>query len=67
MSKLKFLTVSEVAKMFGVVPTTITARIRKGIIKGAVKVTPQFWLIPESSLEDIEIMYQKARTSKPKD
>ena len=62
----KFLTVSEVAKMFGVVPTTITARIRKGIIKVQLK-SPQFWLIPESSLEDIEIMYQKARTSTPKD
>lgn len=61
MSNLKYLTVTQVAEMLDVAPTTVTRHVRKGRVEGAIKLNPRMWLIPKTSLNNFDIHYEKIR------
>ena len=55
---MKLLTTQQAADLLGINLNNISLRCRQGKIPGAVQIGGQ-WLIPEESLEGIEIQPQK--------
>ena len=55
---MKLLTTQQAADLLGINLNNISLRCRQGKIPGAVQIGGR-WLIPEESLEEIEIQPQK--------